>query len=250
MASLWPWLAMASLGALHGLSPANGWMFAAACGLRARDGAQARRALTPIAIGHAASVVIVAGTLAQGLSMDLARVQGVAGALLVGMVLLRLLRGTGQRKPIGTQAGHAGIALRSFLMATAHGAGLMLVPALVPMYLADDSARQINASGSLVLALAAVGVHMAAMLATTGAITTGVYHGGALHPRLLSGPAPRQVWTAVLAVTGVLLMVLPPLGRPGYRACRALCSSMTTLPPRMRRASFAESERNSSSWFR
>ena len=45
MAQLWPWLFLAGLGALHGLSPANGWLFAAACGVRARDGAAARRAL-------------------------------------------------------------------------------------------------------------------------------------------------------------------------------------------------------------
>ena len=123
MANLWPWLAIAGLGAMHGLSPATGWMFAAAWGVRAGDGAQVRRALLPIAIGH------------------------------------------------------AGIALWSFAMATVHGAGLMLVPALVPLCLADNPAREITASGSLVLALAAVGVHTAAMLVTTGVIATGVCRG-------------------------------------------------------------------------
>lgn len=211
MTNLWPWLAIAGLGAFHGLSPANGWMFAAACGVRARDGAQlaqVRWALLPIAIGHAASVVVVAGAVAQGLAMDRALVQGLAGALLVGAASYRLLRGAGQRKPIGARAGHAVIALWSFLMATAHGAGLMLVPALLPLCLADDPAREITASGSLVLALAAVGVHTAAMLATTGVIATGVCRGVAMHPGLLSGQALRRAWTAALAVTGVLLMAL------------------------------------------
>jgi len=206
--SLWPWLAIAGLGALHGLSPANGWMFAAAWGVRARDGAQARRALLPVAIGHAASVAIVACTFALGMWMDRTWVQGVAGALLVGVATYRLLRGAGQRPPISTQAGHAGIALWSFLMATAHGAGMMLVPALVPLCMADNPAREIAASGSLVLALAAVGVHTMAMLVTTGVIATGVCRGIAKHPRLLSGTAPHHAWTAALAVIGVLLMVL------------------------------------------
>ena len=94
----------------------------------------------------------------------------------------------------------------TFLMATAHGAGVMLVPALVPLCLADNPARDIAASGSLVLALAAVGVHTAAMLVTTGVMATGVCRGAAMHPRLLSGAALRQAWTAVLAITGVLLM--------------------------------------------
>jgi hypothetical protein len=208
MATLWPWLAIAGLGALHGLSPANGWMFAAAWGMRAGNAAQVRHALLPIATGHAASIAVVACAVAQGLSMDRAQVQELAGALLVGAAAYRSLRGAGQCTPINTQAGHAGIALWSFLMATAHGAGLMLVPALVPLCLADSAAREITASGSLLLALAAVGLHMAAMLVTTAVIAAGVCRGVAMHPRLLSGTAPRQAWTAALAVTGVLLMAL------------------------------------------
>jgi hypothetical protein len=206
MATLWPWLAIAGLGTLHGLNPANGWMFAAAWGVHAGDRAQARRALLPIAIGHAASIAVVACALAQGMSMDRTLVQDLTGALLVGAASYRLLRG--RCTTLSTQAGHAGIALWSFLMATAHGAGLMLVPALVPLCLADNPAREITASGSLVLALAAVGVHTAAMLVTTGVLATGVCRGVAMRPRLLSGTAPRQAWTAALAVTGVLVMAL------------------------------------------
>jgi len=208
MATLWPWMVIAGLGAFHGLSPATGWMFAAAWGVRARDGAQVWRALLPIAIGHAASVAVVACALTQGMAMDRTLVRGLAGVLLVAAASYRLLRGARQHAAIDTQAGHAGIALWSFLMATAHGAGLMLVPGLVPLCLADNPAREITASGSLVLALAAVGVHTAAMLVTTGVIATGVCRGVAMHPRLLSGSAPRHVWTAALAVVGSLLLAL------------------------------------------
>ena len=206
MTSLWPWMAVAGLGALHGLNPANGWMFAAAWGVRARDGSQVRRALPPIAIGHAASIAVVASLFAQGMSMDGALVQGYAGALLVGAAAYRVLRGAEQRNSISTQTSHAGIALWSFLMATAHGAGMMLLPALASVCLASNPAREITASGPVVLALAAVGVHMAAMLATTGVIATGVYRGVAMHPRLLSGAALHQTWTAAMGVTGVMLM--------------------------------------------
>jgi hypothetical protein len=207
-ANLWPWLAVAGLGALHGLSPANGWMFAAACGVRAGDASRARRALLPIALGHAASVALVACVVAQGIAIDRALFQSLAGALLVGAASYRLVRGAEPWAPIGGHTGHTGIALWSFLMATAHGAGLMLVPALVPLCLADTPAREITASGSIVLALLAVLVHTAAMLLTTGVIATGVCRGVALHPRWVCGTAPRQVWTAALAVTGVVLMAL------------------------------------------
>jgi hypothetical protein len=201
-------MAVAGLGALHGLNPTNGWMLAAAWGVRAGDGSQARRALLPIGIGHVASVAIVACAFAQGLSMDRALVQGLAGALLIGAALIHLLRGAGTHGPIGKHAGHAGVALWSFLMATAHGAGLMMIPALVPLCMAGNPAREISSSGSLVLALAAVVVHMVAMLVTTGVVATGVCRGVVMHPRLLVGTAQRQAWTAVLGVTGVLLMVL------------------------------------------
>jgi hypothetical protein len=218
--SLWPWLAVAGLGALHGLSPATGWMFAAAWGVRtgkAEQGAQVRRALLPIAIGHAASVAVVACAVAQGLAMiDRGLTQGLAGALLVCVAAWRWMRGAGPcrsigepvGKPMATPAGHAGIALWSFLMATAHGAGMMLVPALVPLCLADSPAREITASGSMVLAGAAVGVHTAAMLVATGVIAMGVCRGASMHPRLLSSTATRHAWTAALGITGALLIAI------------------------------------------
>ncbi len=207
MADLWPWIAVAGLGALHGLSPATGWMFAAAWGVRTGKVAQVRHAMLPIAIGHAASVAAVACAFAQGLSIDRAWAQDLAGALLLAAAALRLPRGAVHGQPISAKAGHAGIALWSFLMATAHGAGLMLIPALA-LCMADSPAGGIALSGSLLLALAAVGVHTAAMLATTGAVAAGVCRGVAMHPRLLSSPAAHRSCTAALAVMGVLLMAL------------------------------------------
>lgn len=185
MASFWPWLLVAGVGALHGLNPATGWMLAAAWGLRSRDRAQALRALVPIAVGHAASVALVAGAVVLGLAMDRFALQVLAGGLLAAFAVLHLSGRTPEaaRAP----AGHAGLALWSFMMSTAHGAGLMLVPALIPLCMGDASAREVSASGSLALALAAVGVHTAAMLAVTGVIATGVCRGFDAGARLLGG---------------------------------------------------------------
>ena len=175
MANLWPWLAVAGVGALHGLNPATGWMWAAAWGLRSRDRAQALRALMPIAVGHAASVGCVAAAVAFGLSMDRTVLQVLAGGLFVVVAVVHLWGRT--PKAARAPAGHAGLALWSFMMSTAHGAGLMLVPALIPLCIANAPAREITASGSLTLALAAVGVHAAAMLAVTGVMATGACRG-------------------------------------------------------------------------
>ncbi len=195
MASLWPWLAVAGVGALHGLNPATGWMFAAACGVRSRDRAQALRALVPIAAGHAASVVLVAAAVALGLATGRVVLQVLAGALLVVVAVVHL---SGRKAKLArTPAGHAGLALWSFMMSTAHGAGLMLVPALIPLCMGGAPAREITASGSLALALAVVGVHTAAMLAVTGVIAAEVCRAFATGARLLQGwrrkppPAPR-----------------------------------------------------------
>lgn len=174
-AGLWPWLAVAGLGALHGLNPATGWVLAAAWGLRSRERGQALRALAPIAGGHLASVVLVAAAVVFGSGMDRVLLQALAGGLFVATVAMHFWGRTPLK--LRAPASHAGLALWSFMMSTAHGAGLMLVPALVPLCMGDSSAREITASGSLLRALAAVGLHMAAMLAVTGLVAAGVCKG-------------------------------------------------------------------------
>lgn len=170
MSDLLPWLAVAGLGALHGLNPATGWLAATARGVRARDSTQMLRALRPIAAGHVASVAMVAATVALGLVMDHAKLRWIAGALFLAMALHYLCRRAG--RPPHKPDRQIGLLLWSFMMATAHGAGLMLIPALIPLCLSDTPAREITASGSLAMALAAVGLHTIAMLAVTAAIGT------------------------------------------------------------------------------
>jgi len=206
MDSLWPWLAIAGLGALHGLSPSSGWMFAAAWGLRERDGASAWRALPPIAIGHGASIAVVAFVLARGVAMDRGLFQLIAGALLVGAALHCLRRGAGSRS-VGDPAGQAGMALWSFFMASAQGAGLMLLPALAPMCIAGGAARGLAPSGSLAPALSAVILHMTAMLLTTGLVASGMCRSLALCPGLRRATVLRRAWPPALIAAGVLLMV-------------------------------------------
>ena len=169
MSNLWAWLAVAGFGALHGLNPATGWVFAAAWSLRSGERAQVLRSLLPLALGHAASIALVAAAVVAGLEMDRGLLQWVTGGMFVAFVALHLWRRTphAARAP----AGHAGLAVWSFLVSSAHGAGTMLVPALVPLC-AQDAGGASTAPGALGLALAALGVHMAAMLAVTAAVAT------------------------------------------------------------------------------
>ena len=141
----------------------------------------------PIAIGHGASVALVAAAVALGVVVDREVLQTLAAGLLVIGAAVHLRGRTARRAPVG-------LALWSFMMSTAHGAGLMLGPALIPLCMADTSTREITASGSLTPALAAVGVHTVAMLAVTGVIAAGVCRGldavASLLRRLARKPAP------------------------------------------------------------
>ncbi len=181
MSSLWPWVAVAGAGVLHGLNPGTGWMLAAACGLRSGDARSALHALVPIAAGHVASVGAVAAAVALGHALE-DGLRPAMGALLV-LALVLVWHGQRRRGPCGTApapleaSGHVGLALWSFVASTAHGSGMMLVPALVPLCLGDAPAGEITASGSLMLALAAVAVHALAMIGTLGMIAVGTVRG-------------------------------------------------------------------------
>jgi hypothetical protein len=165
MASFWPWLAIAAAGALHGLNPAAGWVVAAAWGLRAGPRA-ALRALAPIALGHGASTALVAGAAALGAALDRPLALALAG---IGIAAVAITRLAGRRpRAAGGRLGQAGLALWSFVVSTAHGAGLMLVPALIPLCAAGGRAEA--PAGPVTLALAAVVLHTAAMLATVAAL--------------------------------------------------------------------------------
>lgn len=212
MDSVWAWTIVAGLGVVHGLSPASGWMFAAACGVR--DGTPVWRTLRPIALGHALSIAIVACAFAQGLAMDRGQAQSLAGASLIGVATYRWLRcawpdqdrSVPQHRRPSARAERAGMASWSFLVATAHGSGLMLVPALMPLCMPRSVARELAAADPLPMALAAVSVHVIATLATTGIVATAVARGLAPHAHRMSRAAARQVWTTALAITGAWLL--------------------------------------------
>lgn len=131
MAELGPWLALFGLGAYHGINPGMGWLFAVALGLQEKNTRAVLLALPPIALGHAASIalVLVVLWLAQASLPGRALRYG-AAALLFGFAAYRLIRA---RHPnwVGMRVNFADLVLWSFVMASAHGAGLMLVPIML-----------------------------------------------------------------------------------------------------------------------
>ena len=207
MADISPWLAVAALGAFHGVNPAMGWLFAVALGLHRQDSRIPILALAPIALGHALSIAAVAaGVVLLGFAVDRRLLEVAAGILLIGWALYHAVYGHRQRVRVGMQTGLAGLGLWSFLMATGHGAGLMLVPVLIPLCLAATPAKELTAAGSLPVSLAVIGVHMAAMLAVTAACTVVVYRWLGLEILRRGWINFDAIWVAALIATGVILI--------------------------------------------
>ena len=124
----WPWLTLFGLGAFHGLNPAMGWLFAVALGLQEQQLGAVLRALPPIALGHALSVgIIIAFVLLAGVALSHSTLKFGAAAMLFAFGLYRLFR---SRRPnwVGMRVGFRDLTVWSFIMASAHGAGLMLIP--------------------------------------------------------------------------------------------------------------------------
>jgi hypothetical protein len=204
---LWPWLALAGLGFFHGVNPAMGWLFAVALGLHRRSGAVVGLALLPIALGHALAIaVVVFVVLGLGLVIDHGMLGRVAGAVLIAWAAWHAVYGHRHRLLVGMQTGLAGLALWSFLMASAHGAGLMLIPVLIPLCLSDAPGGMTGASGAV--AIAAVALHTGVMLATIALISFVVYEWVGLAFLRAAWINLDLVWILALGLCGALLLMM------------------------------------------
>jgi hypothetical protein len=203
---IWPWLALVGLGLFHGLNPAMGWLFAVALGLHRGGRQMVLLSLVPITVGHAAAVAaVLLAVLTLGVVIDHTTLLRLAALVLIGWAAWHALYGHRQRVRIGMQTGLAGLVLWSFLMASAHGAGLMVIPALASI--CSSAPPGTSATFAAPLALAALGVHSAAMLATIAAVSLIVYNWTGVDFLRRSWINVDLIWVAVLATCGVILLV-------------------------------------------
>jgi hypothetical protein len=202
----WPWVALAGLGLFHGLNPAMGWLFAVALGLNRGNRRIVLLSLAPIALGHAAAVgAVLAAALALGLMLDHALFMRVAGVVLIGWAAWHVAYGHRQRLRVGMQTGLAGLMLWSFLMATAHGAGLMLIPIWAPIC-TSPSTTTIDPAATIPLAVAAVAVHSLAMLAAIAAISLVVYERVGVDFLRRGWINLDWIWVGALLLCGTILL--------------------------------------------
>src|SRR6476660_6050236 len=204
---------MLLLGAYHGINPGMGWLFAVALGMQEQKGSAVVRSLLPIALGHALAIgCVVLAAAFLGMALPLAAIRYPVGLVLLGLGIYCLIRHHHPRW-VRRQVGFRDLTLWSFLMASAHGAGLMVVPVL----LASSTVEAANtmpghlhasAAASPIAALLAAGVHTAAYLAVTGLIAWVVYTKLGLAILRTAWLNLNQVWAGALVVTGLVTLMI------------------------------------------
>ena len=170
----WDVGALVGLGAFHGVNPAMGWLFAAALGLQAQSRRVLAGALGPIALGHAASMALTLLVVEElrVLASDTAIRIGGAVALLSFAAWL-IVRNHRHPRWVGMRLRKRELVLWSFLMSSAHGAGLMLIPVVIGIHVGSHHGMLMPST--LAPVAGAVVVHTAGMVAVAGAIALAVY---------------------------------------------------------------------------
>lgn len=203
--------ALLALGAVHGLNPGMGWLFAVALGLQERRRAALWGALPPLAAGHAAAIlaaVVAAGLL--GRALPLAVLEWVVAGLLIGLGASKLVR---HRHPRGgMRVGPRDLALWSLAMATAHGAGLMVLPVV----LGAPGTVHAHHGGIAMAGVSAAGAAAwsATLLHSLGYLVATMLAAVVVYEKLGVGVLRRLwinvdlVWAGALIATGVLTVVL------------------------------------------
>jgi len=206
------WL-LVLLGAYHGVNPAMGWLFAVALGLQEQKGVTVAKSLVPIAIGHALAVGgVVAIAVFLGMALPLMVIRWIVAAILIGLGLYFLAR---HRHPrwVKMKVGFRDLTVWSFLMASAHGAGLMLLPVLLGGSTAEASGQMpghhhLSMGGKAVSGLLATGIHTAAYLAVTGVVAWVVYRKLGLALLRKTWFNVDLVWAAALVATGLITLII------------------------------------------
>ncbi len=213
MTAAWPWIAVAALGAYHGLDPSMGWLFAVALGLQERRRAKVLWSLVPIAVGHLVSIgvaVALIAVLRQVVALELLRPIGAVALILFG--LFRFIWPRAHPRWVAMHVNAFELTLWSFLMASAHGAGLMLFPILLRMNPHGEHAGHAlamsQAAQTFSQAIAVMMLHTGAMMLTMGTVAIVVYDFVGLAILRSAWINLDLIWAGALIAAGVISLIL------------------------------------------
>jgi hypothetical protein len=203
----WGWPALFLLGAYHGINPGMGWLFAVARGMQEHATKAVARALVPITLGHALSIglVVALAGLIQ-IVLPLGYVQIVVAFALISLGVFRILR----RRHFawgGMQVGFRDLTFWSFLMASAHGAGLMVLPIVLHAMPAGHEHMHMDSGTGAWDGIAATVVHTLGYLSVTALIALLVYRKFGLSLLRKGWINLDLVWAIALIVTGCVALV-------------------------------------------
>ena len=204
------WAMLVALGAFHGINPGMGWLFAVALGMQESRRGAVIRALLPLGAGHALAVAAaVAVALAVGAVIPLGWLRWPVAGILVCLGTVRFFR-HGHPRWASMRVGMGGLTLWSFLMATAHGAGLMVVPVFVGMTMAGAGghAHHMMPGASAWTAVLATCLHAAGYLIVTAFVALLVFEKLGLGLLRRAWFNLDLVWATALVATGALTLSL------------------------------------------
>jgi hypothetical protein len=202
------WLTLAGLGVYHGVNPAMGWLFAVSRGMQERSRRAVFRSLVPIAIGHEASIALVAVlVLLLSATTDPAALRIGAAAALVAFGIFRFAKPRAHFRWTSMRVSDRELGLWSFLMSSAHGAGLMVAPVVLGLE-ASRSSRDDMAmlSGPIDATAIGVAVHVLAMVAVMGAVAYVVYERVGLQVLRRAWLNTEQVWAGSFVLAGLVTL--------------------------------------------
>lgn len=198
-----PWAGVLALGMFHGVNPGMGWLFAVALGMQERSRRAVWWALVPLTLGHAlAMAAVVAVAVLLGVAMPAETLKWPVAATLAALGVYRLYRHQHVRGS-GMRVGMMGLTGWSFLMASCHGAGLMVLPFLLRITTVSAHAGHHHAAaGPDAAAGTAVTIlHMTGYLVVTALVAVVVYERLGLHLLRKLWFNLDLVWAAALIAT-------------------------------------------------
>ena len=200
---------LALLGFFHGIDPGMGWLFAVSFGLQERSRRAVLRTLPFIALGHEGSVAVMAAVLTITSSLLAAKVVVLVGAgILLAFGLWQLI-GKRHVRWVGMRLSRWQLAAWSFVMSSAHGAGLMLIPVFAFPLDEHIGALDLHRGISNVAATAAVAlaVHVGAMILTCGTVAMTVYEVAGLRVLRRGWLNFGRIWAFALVGAGVAVLL-------------------------------------------
>ena len=207
------WLTLAGLGAYHGVNPAMGWLFAVSRGLQERSRRAVWRSLLPIAVGHELSIALVALlVVVLAIAVDPAAIQVGAAVVLIAFGLFRFAKPRAHPRWTTMRVSDRELTFWSFLMSSAHGAGLMVAPVLIGLQgelAAGHHRGDLAMAGDLSLPASAAGIllHVGAMLLVMGVVAIVVYEKVGLGVLRRAWINTDHMWAGAFVVAGLVTLV-------------------------------------------